>query len=59
MLRRIVVALIGLLAEVNGSKWLFDGKRLSTLGIRVAKMTKALMSVVGTKMVLAPDCRPN
>ena len=33
MLRRITVALIGLLAVVNGSKWLFDGKRLPTLGI--------------------------
>ena len=35
MLRRIVVALIGLLAVVNGSKWLFDGKRLPTLGLLV------------------------
>ena len=33
MLRRNIVALIGLLAEVNGSKWLFDGKRLPTLGL--------------------------
>ena len=31
MLRRIILALIGLLAVVNGSKWLFDGKRLQTL----------------------------
>ena len=34
MLRRIIVALIGLLAVVNGPKWLFDGKRLPTLGRR-------------------------
>ena len=34
MLRRIILALIGLLAVVNGSKWLFDGKRLPTLGLR-------------------------
>ena len=33
MLRRIILALIGLLAVVNGSKWLFDGKRLPTLGL--------------------------
>ena len=33
MLRRFILALIGLLAVVNGSKWLFDGKRLPTLGI--------------------------
>ena len=33
MLRRNIVALIGLLAVVNGSKWLFDGKRLPTLAI--------------------------
>ena len=33
MLRRIILALIGLLAVVNGSKWLFDGKRLPTLVI--------------------------
>ena len=35
MLRRIIVALIGLLAVVNGSKWLFDGKRLPILGLDV------------------------
>ena len=33
MLRRIILALIGLLAVVKGSKWLFDGKRFPTLGI--------------------------
>ena len=33
MLRRIILALIGLFAVVNGSKWLFDGKRLPTLDI--------------------------
>ena len=33
MLRRIILALIGFLAVVNGSKWLFDGKRLPTLGL--------------------------
>ena len=33
MLRRNIVALIGLLAVVNGSKWLFDGKRLPTLAL--------------------------
>ena len=31
MLRRNIVALIGLLAVINRSKWLFDGKRLPTL----------------------------
>ena len=33
MLRRIIVALIDLLAVVNGPKWLFEGKRLPTLGL--------------------------
>ena len=33
MLCRIILALIGLLAVVNGSKWLFDGKRLPTLDL--------------------------
>ena len=33
MLRRNIVALIGLLAVINGSKWLFDGKRLPTLAL--------------------------
>ena len=31
--RRITVAIIGLLAVISGSKWLFDGKRLPTLGL--------------------------
>ena len=34
MLRRIILALIGLLAVENGSKWLFDDKRLPTLGLK-------------------------
>ena len=33
MLRRNIVALIGLLAVVNGTKWLFYGKRLPTLDL--------------------------
>ena len=33
MLRRNIVALIDLLAVVNGFKWLFDGKRLPTLDL--------------------------
>ena len=33
MLRRVIAALIGLLAVVNGPKWLFDGKRLPILAL--------------------------
>ena len=39
MLRKNIVALIGLLAVVNGSKWLFDGKRLPTLGLAYHSIT--------------------
>ena len=48
MLRRIVVALIGLLAVVNGSKWLIDGKRLPTLELAdVARNLEANRELLG------------
>ena len=64
MLRRIVVALIGLLAVVNGSKWLFDGKRLPTLGLGITFFMLAF-SVLTWKetdskeleVIFAPSCR--
>ena len=43
MLRGIIVALIGLLAAVNGSKWFFDGKRLPTLVIDPAKLYRSAL----------------
>ena len=44
MLRRIIVAFIGLLAVVNGSKWLFDGKRLPTFGLGPTRFSKSQYS---------------
>ena len=39
---RIIVALIGLLVVGNGSKWLFDGKKLPTPGLSKLK-TKVIL----------------
>ena len=46
MLRRIILALIGFLAVLNGSKWLFDGKRLPTLELDYRFRSRALMQIL-------------
>ena len=62
--RRITVALIGLLAVVSGSKWLFDGKRLPTL-VLVQSVADAEHSSSSTKQSRGAKgksslrCKPN
>ena len=53
MLHRIILALIGLLDVVNGSKWLFDGKRLPTLGLGLAPSDLPHIKVIN--LGLAPS----
>ena len=65
MLRRIILALIGLLAVVNGSKWLFDGKRLPTLALgvsgsscyKILKTTEKSSKIQSMQMKISSECK--